>query len=54
MAEIATLSSLPYQLVPAGSTEPAPLGLTEVVREYWVVKVAVNVVGEDGTVMECV
>jgi len=40
-----------YQLVPAGLTVPPLVGLPEVVRLYWVVKLAVYVALEEGAVI---
>jgi hypothetical protein len=36
-----TLCPPSYQFVPDGLTTPAPAGLTEMVKLYWVVKLAV-------------
>jgi len=50
-AETETTRPLSYQVVPEGVTDPPPMGLTDVVRLYWVLKLAVYVVLESGTVM---
>jgi hypothetical protein len=41
VAEIETLCPLLYQFIPEGLIVPDPEGLTEVVKLYWVVKLAV-------------
>ena len=41
VAETGTVCPLLYQLTPEGLTVPVPVGLTEVVRLYWVLKLAV-------------
>ncbi len=41
VAETETLVELLYQFVPEGLTDPPAEGLAEVVRLYWVVKLAV-------------
>jgi hypothetical protein len=46
-----TLCPLLYQFVPEGLTPPPPEGLTDVVKLYWVEKVAVYVALEAGAVM---
>jgi hypothetical protein len=39
--------------VPEGLTVPPVVGLAAVVNEYWVVKLAVYVVAEEGVLIEC-
>jgi hypothetical protein len=51
VAETETTCPLLYQFVPEGFTLPTPEGLTEVVRLYWVVNVAVYVALDDGAVI---
>ena len=46
-----TLSPLLYQFMPEGFTVPPSAGAAEVVSAYWVVKLAVQVVLEEGTMM---
>ena len=41
VAETGTVCPLLYQFTPEGLTVPAPEGLPEVVRLYWVLKLAV-------------
>jgi hypothetical protein len=40
-----------YQFTPDGLIVPDPEGLTEVVKLYWVVKLAVYEAAEEGTVI---
>ena len=51
VAKAETTCPLLYQFVPEGLALPAPEGLAEVVRLYWIVNEAVYVVLDDGTVM---
>jgi hypothetical protein len=41
VAETDTFCPLSYQFTPQGLTVPAPTGLTEVIRLFWVLKLAV-------------